>query len=219
MWYTARWNLLLQESPARVEIMNRRTIAWLLCGLTVPWAGCGQGYQIAPPSPQPPKSTAPVAASGQPQMPGTTTLPASGPNPGSAPVSGPAAARAAMPPAPAAVPIAGPPIAASQQPLVQLRVGTALPQTLPEGTKMGFSVDYEFIGPGPASPSQNAYVWVIERGRGQPAKLKVALQANGNLMTPDFLPWRPEDGPFQSHIEDSSGRMISQRIQHPVTGQ
>jgi hypothetical protein len=85
----------------------------------------------------------------------------------------------------------------------------ALAQTLPTGTAMGFSVDYEFTeaGPNPSSP----YLWVVEPSRGQPVKMGVSLRERGTLQT-FVLQLRPEHGPFKSHIEDGHGNRLSQSI-------
>jgi hypothetical protein len=93
---------------------------------------------------------------------------------------------------------------------IHLSAGTALPQTGPEGTMMGFSVDYEF-DQGQPQPSET-FVWVIERTQGEPARISRRLTANGNLSTDPFLPWRPEQGPFRTHIEDSSGHPVSETV-------
>ena len=95
-----------------------------------------------------------------------------------------------------------------QQMSIDLSAGTALPQTGPEGIMMGFSVDYQFVQgqPQPSAP----YFWVIERGGNRaPARIPVTLKPKDNLSK--FINgWRPEEGPFQSHIEDSSGRRLSE---------
>ncbi|MGQ9575610.1 MAG: hypothetical protein ACUVUC_09855 [Thermoguttaceae bacterium] len=98
---------------------------------------------------------------------------------------------------------------------IDLSAGVALPQATIDGTKMGFSVDYQFVQgePHPSVP----YVWVIQRAEGQPARLPVRLQAKGTLMAP-VVPWRPEHGPFQTFIEDSSGRRVSPVEPLVVTG-
>ena len=74
---------------------------------------------------------------------------------------------------------------------------------------MGFSVEYEFIQ-GEPNPSMH-YVWVIEPAKGQPAKFRGPLLSKGTLQI--FVPqWRPENGPFESHIEDLSGNRLSGSI-------
>lgn len=72
---------------------------------------------------------------------------------------------------------------------------------------MGFSVDYQFVQGGPQS-SQD-YFWVIYAG-GKPAgKCPVKLEGRGNLST--LVPQlRPENGPFACHLEDYSGRRLSE---------
>jgi hypothetical protein len=94
-----------------------------------------------------------------------------------------------------------------QQP-IRLSAGVALPQTGPEGTLMSFSVDYEFTQGEPAS----GYIWVIERAHGGPARQPIQLARQGNL--PILINgWRPEDGPFQTHIEDRYGNKLSAVIE------
>jgi hypothetical protein len=108
-----------------------------------------------------------------------------------------------------------PPVAATQQ-TIQLATGVALAQTLPdEGTVMMFSVDYE-VAQGEPSPS--GYIWVIERARGVPAKLEVKLTAKGTLESALTAHWRPEDGPFHSHLEDRKGNRVSESIEMLQTG-
>jgi hypothetical protein len=84
-----------------------------------------------------------------------------------------------------------------------------LPQTLPDGTAMGFSVDYQFTQGQPEPSAQ--YFWVIERGQGSPNKQAVRLQARGTLQgfVTDF---RPEHGPFQTHLEDARGNRLSPTV-------
>jgi hypothetical protein len=92
---------------------------------------------------------------------------------------------------------------------IRLSAGVALPQTGPDGTLMSFSVDYEFAE---GQPDSGGYTWVIERAHGASAKQKAQLSNHGNLMT--LIPgWKPEDGPFQSHIEDLKGARLSESIE------
>jgi hypothetical protein len=100
------------------------------------------------------------------------------------------------------------PAPAAQLP-IRIAAGVALPQTGPEGTLMSFSVDYEFAE---GEPATAGYTWVIERAHGAAAKQKVQLKKQGNLMT--LVPgWRPEDGPFKSHIEDLKGNPVSESLE------
>ena len=94
----------------------------------------------------------------------------------------------------------------ASKPAVQLSAGVALPQTGPTGTLMSFSVDYRFTQGQPDRSSP--YVWVIERSRGEPARQEVRLTDRGTLQI--LIPgWRPEEGPFQTHIEDPNARKLS----------
>ncbi len=90
---------------------------------------------------------------------------------------------------------------------IELSAGTALAQTLPTGTAMGFSVDYRFTN-GQPDPTA-AYLWVIQPADGQPLAKPVRLQSRGTLQ--DFAPQlRPENGPFHTHIEDQRGARLSE---------
>lgn len=89
-----------------------------------------------------------------------------------------------------------PPQAESKWP-AKLSAGVALPQTLPDGTQIGFSVDYRFHDalPGP----QAQYVWEIRQGDGSVEQLSVQItSAKGTLS--QFLPLRPEAGPFSTRL-------------------
>lgn len=92
---------------------------------------------------------------------------------------------------------------------IKLSAGVSLPQTGPEGILMSFSVDYEL----PGAPSNAAYVWVIERTQGKPAKVPARLtKSQGNLMA--MIPgWRPNQGPFHAHLEDKSGKHVSASVE------
>ena len=92
---------------------------------------------------------------------------------------------------------------------IGLSAGTALAQSLPTGTAMGFSVDYEFTS-GQPDPAAD-YLWVIQTGDGQKVARPTHLQSRGTLQ--DFVPQlRPENGPFQTHIEDQQGARLSESL-------
>jgi hypothetical protein len=113
--------------------------------------------------------------------------------------------REAAPSAPNAAPLS-----------VQLRTPVALAQTLPNGTQMGFSVDY-FLSAG--SPQQGVkYFWVIRRGDGAQVAVPIGqLNDTGTLQT--FVNWRPEEGPFSSYIAHLTSKgqpqAVSEVVQHP----
>lgn len=89
---------------------------------------------------------------------------------------------------------------------IQLSAGVALPQTLPTGTAMGFSVDYRWAQ---GQPDPNApYYWVIEAAGAPPLRQAVRLDRQGTLQG-FALELRPEHGPFQTYITDASGRRLS----------
>jgi hypothetical protein len=89
---------------------------------------------------------------------------------------------------------------------VQLSAGVALAQTLPDGTAVGFSVDYQFVQGRPDPSAQ--YFCVVERTQGPPVRQPVRLDAYGTLQ--GFIDtFRPEHGPFQAHLEDARGNRLS----------
>ncbi len=180
--------------------------------------GGDAGDQTAPPTSEPPPPPPPPPVSPSATDLGHEAAEAS-------PAESPAAAQPARPPiAPPSVPVSAPATvprstgpatpspsapAGPQQSSIRLSTGVALPQTLPTGTAMGFSVDYQFTqgGPNPSSP----YVWVVEPSKGPPAKMAVQLKQRGTLQT--FVhKLRPEHGPFTSHIEDGQGNRLSRSI-------
>ncbi len=92
---------------------------------------------------------------------------------------------------------------------VQLSAGVALPQTLPTGTAMGFSVDYRWVE-GQPDP-RIRYFWVIEPAGAPPIRQPVQLEQQGTLQG-FALELRPEHGPFQTYLADPRGQPISPRV-------
>ncbi len=94
------------------------------------------------------------------------------------------------------------PTVSAGKPSIRLSVGLALPQTLPDGTQIGVSVDYKLTG-GTLNPSAK-YVWVVESRQGQTAMEVQISPQGGNLAS--FLPIeiRPGDGPFKAWIDEVS---------------
>ena len=90
---------------------------------------------------------------------------------------------------------------------IKLSAGTALPQSLPTGTAMGFSVDYEFVS-GQPDPSAE-YLWVIKSAQGRTTKQRVQLKPRGTLEG-FVLEFQPEHGPFQTGLEDAQGRGLTE---------
>ena len=130
---------------------------------------------------------------------------------GNATPSLPAVPQAGAPPqgAPLGVPpAAGAPNAPPGQPAliapggefpIQLSAGTALPQTAPDGTVMSFSVDFQ--ADGYQSQGSVRCVLVIQRGDGQRVDQPVQISARGTWVS--VVPnWKPEEGPFQAHVEE-----------------
>jgi len=107
---------------------------------------------------------------------------------------------------------------ASTKVVVRLRTPTALPQTLPSGTAMGFSVDYVFESGEPNYKSE--YAWIVTNGRGEQFVIPVELKREGVLQ--QFVPWRPRDKPFKSVLAEKppSGppREISRTVDMVMVG-
>src|SRR5687767_7901480 len=84
---------------------------------------------------------------------------------------------------------------------IKLSAGVALPQLGPEGTLMMFSVDYRFREGAPHPDAK--YAWVIQPAKGDPLEQIVKLKRGDTLQA--IVPqWRPENGPFQSFIDEVS---------------
>jgi hypothetical protein len=92
---------------------------------------------------------------------------------------------------------------------IELSAGVSLPQLLPEGMAMGFSVDYAVQ----SNLGTATYVWVIERPQGKPEKIPIHFNGpKGNLVY--FIPgWRVTDGPFHTHMEDKNGNRLSATVE------
>ncbi|HEX5035149.1 MAG TPA: hypothetical protein VFW62_11780 [bacterium] len=78
-----------------------------------------------------------------------------------------------------------------------MSAGIAVPQSLPEGTVMGLSADYEVFGS--LRPSSR-YVWVVKSGAGETVNA-VELQRSGTLSA-FFLELKPQHRPFSVRIEE-----------------
>jgi hypothetical protein len=103
---------------------------------------------------------------------------------------------------------------APAQPLIRLSAGIALPQTLPDGTQIGVSVDYKLTG---QLKSSARYALVVETSAGELA-IPVKISPQGGTFQ-GFLPIsvRPEHGPFSARIDEYASRggkgvIVSNRI-------
>ena len=177
-------------------------------GLVLCLCGCGALEEAWDTTPEPPSVQAPeltLPVTGQASGPsGSDVQPVS-----SAPRSGVHSASPATGTAPAVA-------TSSRTDLVTLSAGTALPQSLPTGTTMSFSVDYT-LRERPAGSSVQ-YFWVIERAMGPQLVIPVQLKAKGTLM--QLNPgWRPEQAPFRCYIaiRNSSGQIIQVSQTVPLT--
>jgi hypothetical protein len=150
----------------------------------------------APPPPPPPpgEKAATPAASLSPANPAAPTDQ----------VTNPVAARRVETPA-----VDPTPSNSAAKPFIKLSVGIALPQTLPDGTQVGVSVDYKLLKPNLNSAAK--YFWVIESVKGEIAMEVHIKPEGGNLAA--FLPLeiRPGDGPFSARIDEvmTSGSRVT----------
>jgi len=98
------------------------------------------------------------------------------------------------------------------QPSIRLSTGVALAQTLPTGSAMGFSVEYQFVQ---GVPNRSArYVWVIKSPHGNLAELPMPIANQGTLQT--FVThWRPNPGTYETYIDECHGsarRTVSKKL-------
>jgi hypothetical protein len=156
-------------------------------------ASVGRPKPPPPPPPPPPPATA-----------------VTGESPLQRPAAMPQSPTTTQPAAPTTAPSPLPSAPVTAQNSIQLATGVALAQTGLDGTMMMFSVDYEVAQ---GQPDTSGYIWVIERTHGPAAKVEVKLTAKGNLMTKLPADWRPENGPFRSHLEDRQGHRVSESIE------
>ncbi len=93
---------------------------------------------------------------------------------------------------------------------VMLRRGVALPQTLPTGTQVSFSVEYEFVQGAPSS--SYAYIWVIESGRGKPIAVPCRPTQRQGTLTLLASGLRPEAKPFRCYLMETRAGGERRRI-------
>ncbi|MEX0700970.1 MAG: hypothetical protein WD069_02635 [Planctomycetales bacterium] len=96
---------------------------------------------------------------------------------------------------------------------IELSLGVALPQTLPEGTAVGCSLEYRFVQGGP-DPSWR-YAVLAQAANGAQSIHEVPLRQRDTLNW--FVAWRPGDGPFHARIvgrgPDGTQRQLSDVIE------
>ncbi len=94
---------------------------------------------------------------------------------------------------------------------IRLFTAVALAQTLPTGTAMGFSVEYQVSSGSPNPAAQ--YAWRIQRSDGEQMAFVIPqLKSSGQLQT--FVSgWRPRQGPFNSQVVE----VVPDGSQHPVS--
>lgn len=192
--------------------MQRMVLVIFVASMVFWPLGCGESYEPAPSSKVTEQAKEQTAAETtvQSEQPTAVSEPepaavASEPEPVETPAVEPTPTPQIQP-----RPASPPPVMVAPQLPISLDLGVALAQTGPNGTMMMFNVEYEFVV-GEPDPKAG-YVWVIERAKGTTKKLKVQLQNKNTLITP-IDGWRPEQGPFHSHIEDSKGKRLSDSIE------
>ncbi|MBI1900244.1 MAG: hypothetical protein HYS13_03895 [Planctomycetia bacterium] len=84
---------------------------------------------------------------------------------------------------------------------LHLKAGVALPQTGPNGTLMGFSVDYYLIAGSLHGQARYAkFHWVVEGAAGFRLSTQIPqLKQDDNLLLLQDG-WRPENGPYRSYV-------------------
>lgn len=188
----------------------RALVSLVSCGvLAAMAAGCGGAYDNPIKQETPPSSVEPAEspassepAKGSPQAEAVEAKPDAG-SEATGPKTSPEEDRRkpagrTSPQSPSAQPNKTP---------IQLSAGVALPQSLPTGTAMGFSVDYKFVGGRPDPAMQ--HFWVIQPAKGKAVRQPVRLKAQGTLEG-FVMELRPENGPFQTYVEDKDGARLSQ---------
>ena len=107
----------------------------------------------------------------------------------------------------------GTPTGGPTQPVIRLRTAVALPQSLPTGTAMGFSLDYVFSLNAPNADSR--YVWVIEPPKGEANQSDVKLSDEGSLSR-FVTQWGAKTGTYTTYVDEitSAGKRqtVSNRL-------
>lgn len=173
-------------------------------------------------APQPPGSAPPAASlvptgssDGSTVAPSGTVTPDGNTNPMSPPGAPPFPAAGATQPPSGATPGAAVSAGAASPTLGrQINLfGVASAQTLPEGSAMGFALEYEFTS-GTPKPGVT-YEWVVEPPQGQAWRRTVELAARGNLNT-FVMEWPPAEGTYTTYLNeiDTSGQrqLVSKRL-------
>jgi hypothetical protein len=96
---------------------------------------------------------------------------------------------------------------------IRLYRGVALPQTLPMGTGIGFSVNYEFNSGSPRN--SNKYFWAISNRQGQVAPIPVPLKRDGSLQV--FIGWQKFQAPFTCYMEEVTPQGNRRKISDDLT--
>ncbi|HUE71603.1 MAG TPA: hypothetical protein VMP01_12025 [Pirellulaceae bacterium] len=108
-----------------------------------------------------------------------------------------------------------PPAAVRGTASIRLSAGVAVPQSLPMGTVMGMSVDYAIDGP---LNNSSRYVWVVSSQAGENVEVAMQPKVTGTLQL-FFLKLRPENGPFNCHIDEISPGGRRTRVSNVATMQ
>lgn len=113
-------------------------------------------------------------------------------------------------------PAGNPPMPASRGgSAFRLSAGVAVPQSLPMGTVMAMSVDYQIAGP---LNNSSKYVWVVTSEGGGNVEVPLQPEVQGTLQA-FFLQLRPEHRPFNCHIDEVSPGGRRTRVSNVATMQ
>ena len=173
----------------------RKKLCWAFS--VVVWCmGCDQPTA----SPVTNQSSPPPAVSAQTVMPSDAPAPPAAPADAAAapvassPVANPTAAQPQVQPRVAAPPAAP----ADSAPRIRLSTGVALAQTLPDGTSVLCSIDYQWVSGGAQQGIQ--YVWVIELGNGQRMSGPANLSKRSGTVQAILRGVKPDQGPFKGAV-------------------
>ena len=189
---------------------NRKTLWWSL-SVAIWCLGCDQTST----SPVSGKSSPPPAVSAQTVIPSEAppALPAA---PADSPAGPVASSAAANPPAaqpqvqaPAVAPPSAP---TASSPRIRLSTAVALAQTLPDGTSVLCSIDYQWVSGGAQQGVQ--YVWVIELGNGQRMTGPANVSKQRGTIQAILRGVKPDQGPFKGavFVKSSSPGLSSEPI-------
>ena len=97
---------------------------------------------------------------------------------------------------------------------VILKNAVSLPQSLPTGTAMSFSVDYMIRTGDPERSSK--FVWILQRTDKQQHAITIPQLQNSDTLQTFVFEWKSREGPFDSYLEEVKANGSRQRISKTV---